>query len=161
MKFTSLQEYFYKLQNALYMLILLPLLAFIFLIASPPDKMVILSTEDMIVVIGGLTGFAIADGLIVSLIFYQSMKKIRKAVLLSEKLDRYYNIAVIRYAVITMSCLVMAFGYYLTDHIIFISLFALTLILFFILWPRPSTVCRQLKLKGDEREMVLYKKDRF
>lgn len=161
MKFTSLQEYFYKLQNALYLLVLLPLLVFIFLIASPPDKIVVLAAEDITIIMSLLIGFALVDGVIVSIIFYQSMKKIRKAVLLSEKLDRYYTMALIRYAVITLSCLMMALGYYLTDNLIFISLFAFTLILLFILWPRPSTVCKQLKLKGDEREMVLFKKDSF
>ena len=161
MKFTSLQEYFYKLQNVLYLLILLPLLVFIFLIASPPEKVVILADEETTIVEVVLIAIAIMDLVAVSVIFHQAMKQISKAVALSEKLDRYFRMALIRYSVITMSCLLMALGYYLTDHIIFIYLFALGLILYLILWARPAAVCTHLKLKGDEREMVLYKKDRF
>lgn len=157
MKFASLEEYFYKLQNVLLGLLLMPLLSFAYLFVVPSQRFGSLGDTQLIV--GGLLGFvAVSDWIIITLIFRRMVNKISLLVGLSLKLERYYYATIIRYGVGIVACLILALGFYLTDSSIFVGLFGVAVGLFFVTWPRPVKVCDDLKLKGDEREMVRYKK---
>lgn len=157
MKFSSLEEYFYKLQNILLMLLLIPLLAFIYLIVG--DVTPYSFQDDVQFIVTGLCAvIATADWIIMTVVSKRLMNKISLLMGLSLKLERYYYATLVRYSVGVASCLVLAMGYYLTENSFFIGLFGVAIVLSFITWPTPAKVCKDLKLKGDEREMVLYKK---
>jgi hypothetical protein len=157
MKFASVEEYFYKLQNVLYVLLLIPLLSFIYLFAGHFERFIQLDDKQPIV-IGLLAFIAVVDWIIITLLFRSMVNKISKLVGLNLKLERYYSATLIRYSVSVASCLILALGFYITDSSIFIGLFGMAIISFFVTWPRPAKVCNDLRLKGDEREMVFYKK---
>jgi hypothetical protein len=55
----------------------------------------------------------------------------------------------------------MALGLYLTLSDIFSGLYLAGLIVSAVLWPTCRKVTHDLRLKGDEREMVYFKKDAF
>jgi hypothetical protein len=95
------------------------------------------------------------------LIFNKKIKSIRKDQGLRLKLEKYSDLTIVRYSLIAAVCLVLAYGFYLTKDDMITGMFAITLILLGVLWPRSAKVCRDLKLRGDEREMVYYKKDHF
>jgi hypothetical protein len=158
MKYTSLQEYFYKFQNVLYLLILLPLLTFIILFVFEPQKPAGISEEQFKLIGKILIGLVLIDWLVVLILFHGMFRRARKLGGLGLKLERYYTITTVRFSLLSLAGLVLVAGFFLTETILFSVPLGLDLILFFVLWPRPSKVCSDLKLKGDEREMVYYKK---
>lgn len=160
MKFSSLQEYFYKLQTILFLLILAPLVAFMIaiggLLTNPPYQ----ETEGQKMLYVGIAVcfLALVMNVVATFLFRRTMKGVSKMVGLSLKLDHYCSATVMRYSIGAVSNLVLVVGFFFTGHFIFACMFGATIVLFFITWPWSSKVCADLKLKGDEKEMVLYKK---
>lgn len=58
-------------------------------------------------------------------------------------------------------CILLAVGYYVTADEHLTILFMVSLAGMIVMWPRPAKVCRDLRLRGDEREMVYFRKDSF
>ena len=160
MKFDSLQEYFYKLQTILFLLLLVPLLAFIILVSEVPPRHanVPLPAEKLIYTVGAFCFLALLINAVATLLFSSMIKRSAKKVGLSAKLDHYHSATLMRYSMGSMSCLIIVAGFFFTGHYIFTIMFGIAIVMFFITWPWPSKVCSDLKLKGDEKEMVLYKK---
>ena len=77
------------------------------------------------------------------------------------KLEKYFYITIVRYIVFAMACLILASAFYLTRDDLLTDLFAVNLLVMGLLWPTARRVCNDLKLKGDEREMVYYKRDQL
>lgn len=158
MKFNSLQEYFYKVQAVLFLLILAPLLTFICLVTGPLgayDGLTEYHAKFALVLLGLL---ALLNYGVATYRFNKKVTQISRKVGLSLKLDEYYHATLVRYSMGVMSCLVLVIGFFLTQHIVFTLLFGLMLLLFLLAWPRPQKACNDLNLRGDEKEMVLYKK---
>jgi hypothetical protein len=160
MKFNSLQEYFYKIQNFIFMLILVQLMAFIGTVVGPLATYEVpgLDKTQAVFVACFVSATAVIGYVWATFLFRKNTGLISKLIGLSLKLERYYYATLWRYSVGTLSGILVTFGFLLTRHIAFIGLYGFFFFLFFIAWPWPSKVCRDLKLKGDEKEMVLYKK---
>jgi hypothetical protein len=77
------------------------------------------------------------------------------------KLEKYFRLTIVRYTMVIFLCVVLAGGFYITHDDFITGLFAVNLIVLGFIWPTASKVCNDLKLRGDEREMVYYKKDSF
>jgi hypothetical protein len=114
--------------------------------------------EQTLIINVALIVFIVIDLSIASFIFYRNLKAIRKIASLGLRLERYYALTVIRFSLISFADLLLIGGYFLTGNLLFSALFGVSLILFLLIWPRPSKVCNDLKLKGDERQMVYHKK---
>jgi len=80
---------------------------------------------------------------------------------LGKKLDHYYLIVRTRMKTITGVSFFLAAGLLFTGHEWFTIYFGGMIVWFLFQWPTPRTVSRQLKLKGDERAMVITKGDAF
>jgi hypothetical protein len=158
MKYASLQEFFYKLQNVLYLLILFPLLVFIFFFVYETYRPEAVSEEQRSTIYVALLVFIVIDLSVASFIFYRNLKAIRKIASLGLRLEKYYAITVLRFSLVSFADLILIAGYFMTGNLIFAILFGISLVFFLLSWPRTSKVCADLKLKGDEREMVYYKK---
>ena len=162
MKYSSLQEYFYKLHNVLYGIILLPFLVFVVLywqmqagnIEGPLKE----SEEYGNLVLGIMGGMVLMDWLISAILFVRSLKATRTLESLGEKLDRYYVFTLFRFALVVSGSLALAIGFYLTENQTFTLVFVGNVAVLIFFWPTASKVCNDLKLKGDERTLVLYKK---
>jgi hypothetical protein len=157
MKYSSLQEYFYKFQNVLYVLVLFPLLAFI--------SLFIFNGLDFSDVVGEnfylreiLISLLCIDVLSSFIIFNTRLKSIRKLPGLGLRLEKYYTATVVRFSFLSCAALLMVAGFTLSGSLTYTCLFGAVMILFFLVWPRSGKGCRDLKLKGSEREMVYYKK---
>jgi hypothetical protein len=159
MKYQSLREYFYKLYALLFFLVLIPLGAFIYLFMAmrTQDFGGMLSTDEflsetLIYVFGTV---ALVDWSASFLIFNRGLKSARTIASLGGKLDRYYSLTIVRFALINSGLLVLAAGFFLIENHVLTSLFMVSLILLGVLWPFPSKVCSDLALRGEERNMVL------
>jgi hypothetical protein len=159
MKWITIGQYFYRLYIAVLLILMVPIFSFIsvyvFFSSSP------IQTAAFLFAPLHLFLFMIAILVIQFLIFNKKIKSIRKDQGLRAKLEKYSDLTIVRYSLIAAVCLVLAYGFYLTKDDVVTGMFAFTLILLAVLWPRSAKVCRDLKLRGDEREMVYYKKDHF
>jgi len=164
MNFGSLKEYFYKLVNRCYLFILLPLTVFIYLYRQLEIKSIapVIQDEWMVEVITvSLIALALVN---LTTVHWLSVKRLRKysaEIGLGRKLDRYYEVIMFRMKACSASSLMMAVGMMLTGSQVFGISFIVILLWTLLMWPTSSRACRDLRLKGDEYEMVLYKKDKF
>lgn len=157
MRFFTITQYFNKLQSALFMLLMGPMLVFIglyfYLAGKPADPRM-----EYIVFIS----LAIAlDWLAAMILFNKKIQLTRKAQGLGAKLDKYFRLTIVRYGFLASSHLLAALGFYLSGSDLFAAIYAGGLTLSAFLWPSSRKVCSDLKLRGDEREMVYFKKDSF
>lgn len=165
MNYNSVPEYFYKLYNRLYMLILLPLLTFavvywllkdgesevLWPISPDSDQLWLIP----VVLIILMEWFA-------SIFFFRTnLKKILTIDSLGERLDKYYMFTMVRFGIVVGGLFVLVAVFYITQsHYIIVVFIAVILSLVFF-WPTSIKVCADLKLKGDERTLVLYKMDKL
>ena len=157
MRFITITQYFNKLQSVLLVLLIVPLLIFtglyFFSGEIAPDR----SMEYLVII----PLLVLLDWLIASIIFNKKIKSVRNAQGLGAKLDKYFHITIVRYCFLSAASLVMALGFYLTGSDLFIGLYVVGLLWSGFLWPSARRVCGDLKLRGDEYEMVYYKRDQF
>ena len=164
MNFSSIKEYFYKLTNRCYLLVLLPLLIFVYLYFQLQAKKIIptIQNEEFIMLILLLSTLAsIVNLTTVHWLAKKRLTQYSAEVGLGRKLDRYCEIILLRMGAGSASSLLMAVGLLLTGHEFFSLLFILILIWILLQWPSSKKACKDLRLRGDEYEMVLYKKDKF
>ena len=115
-------------------------------------------TQILIVLMGSVL---FTDWFISLFLFNRGLKSIRKIQSLGERLDRYFSLTVLRFTIILSGSLLLAIGFFLTESQEFTIVAISNLLLVLLVWPRPAKVCGDLQLKGDERTLVLYKKDRL
>lgn len=165
MRYNSIREYFYKIHNLLFALVLIPLVTLVVLywqilegnLHGPlyGDDMV---NQALLIAMGGII---FSDWMISLFLFNRRLRTIRKMKSLGERLDQYYSLTVKRFALILAGSIVLAVGFYLTENQAFTMIAVSNLVLVLLLWPFASKVCRDLQLKGDERTLVFFKKDKL
>jgi hypothetical protein len=157
MEFTSITEYFYKISSRLLVVLLVPILFFIYVYLQPvlvPTDLQ--QTPDRFAVVAG--GMLLVW--IASFIFFnKKIKSIRNGQGLREKLEKYFRLTIVRYTFFSFCSLLLAIGFFLTRNDVFAVVFILQLAVAGVVWPFSSKVSNDLKLRGAEREMVYYKKD--
>ena len=165
MNFSSLKEYFYKLHNLLYGIVLIPLLAFVVLYWQMQTGSIhgVLRQNEYLnqVILVGLSILVLIDWVISMVMFKRAVKATRTLDSLGKKLDRYYQFTFLRFGLVVSGSIGLAIGFYLTENQVFTILFVSSLALLLLFWPTPSKVCKDLQLKGDERTLVLYKMDKL
>jgi len=157
MEFVSISEYFYKFSSRLLLILLLPILVFIYAYLQPvitPTDLAWHPTQ--LVLIGGIVLFVWALAFI---FFNKKIKSIRNGQGLREKLEKYFRLTIVRYTLFSFCSLVLSVGFLFTRNDAFVLIFILQLIVCGIVWPFSFKVSSDLKLRGAEREMVYYKKD--
>jgi hypothetical protein len=159
MNFTTIAQYFYKLYSNVLVLLLVSILIFI---ASYLSVGVATKTFDL------STNSFYATAVIVSLlwisvfaIFSKKIKSIPNDQGLRVKLEKYFTLTIVRYSLLSVGFVILAVAFFVSKENTVTLFFVIHLLLCGALWPRPSKVCGDLKLRGDEREMVYYKKDSF
>jgi hypothetical protein len=164
MNFTSLKEYFYILYNTCLQRLLLAMGVFLLIYYLSLSEMIspyiwekslinFLRYTYLALIVITLT--------IVHLEIYRRLKSNAAAVGLGNKLDLYYLVVRMRVKSFLFISLFLAAGFFFTGHEWFTIYFALMICWFLVQWPTPRRVSRQLKLRGDERTMVITKGDAF
>jgi hypothetical protein len=158
MNFITISQFFNKLQSALLFILIVPLLVFIALyfhvsgILSPAAR-----TEYFII----FPALVFLDWFMAMIIFNKKIKSVRKEQGLGVKLEKYFQLTIVRFSILSSGSLILALGLYLTKNDVFIWIYIGGLVLSGVLWPTSSKTSNDLRLKGDEREMVYFKKDTF
>jgi len=98
---------------------------------------------------------------IVHLEIFRRLKSHAVAVGLGKKLDLYYAVVRMRVRTFVVVSLFLATGFFFTGHPSFSIYFACMIGWFLLQWPTPLKVSNQLKLRGDERAMVMTKGEAF
>lgn len=158
MNFITISQFFNKLQSALLLILIVPLLVFIALYFHVSGILPSESPKAYFIIFPALT---FPDWFMAIIIFNKKIKSVRNEQGLGLKLEKYFGITVVRYTIFSSGSLILALGLYLTQHDIFTLIYIGGLILCGILWPTSRKISNDLRLKGDEREMVYFKKDSF
>ena len=157
MEYFTIGQYFTKLNIRLLMIILLLIIAFIaayLLTAGDSEPLPWLTRAQIALIISG-------NWLIAFFYYLKKIKSIAKDQGLGLKLTKFFYLTIVRYIIISFGCLFLLYSFYITKDDVITGYFAVNLLLMAVLWPTSSKVCRDLKLRGDEREMVYYKKDQL
>jgi hypothetical protein len=158
MEFVSISQYFYKMYNTVMFILLIPLITFTALYLMPHEgiPIAIAAYSDLFITCGCAVMIL---WLAMFFFFNKKIKTVRNDQGLRRKLEKYFELTIVRYILIVISTFVLAAGFYLTRNDIFTLTFLGHLVIAALLWPRTSKVTRDLRLRGDEREMVFFKKD--
>ncbi len=140
------------------MILLLPIVVFIVIYFQVSQAADAVQPWQTFIPFSAIVG---TDLLFMFIFFNKKIKSIRNGQGLRLKLEKYFQLTIVRYSFGVISCLVLAYGFYITKDDIFTALFIFCLIVLGMLWPTAAKVCRDLRLRGDEREMVYFKKDAF
>ena len=163
MNFT-LKDYFYKLYNRGMLMILLPIaefLAIYYLILSG-FLLPIVYDELLIIILIILFPIVVLTMLtIVQLEINRRLKKISEEPSLGRKLDLYFPLAKRKINSLVWAALLFGVGFFFTGDDRFSIYFGGLILWYAWQWPAPRKVARDLKLKGDEREMVISRGDSF
>jgi hypothetical protein len=162
MKFLSIKEYFYKLNTIGFILLLLPSGVFIFLYNwSIHHPSLITQHDDVILILSVVLGVLLVDLTIVHWVWINKIRRLKKLNELAKKMDGYFVLMLVKMAMYCGSSLMMAIGYFLTDHSGFTGLFVVLVLAGAFQWPTPSAFCRHLGLNRNERDMVLNNRDLY
>ncbi len=163
MKFNSVKEYFLKLNNTGYQLMMVPLILFIYFYTQSYfyDSQPLIEPhlgDYLILVFIGLSV------VVLTIVQIQTSKKaiqIASEVGLGIKLEKLGSVLIVRMVWKAVITLLMPLGLVVTGNQLFSVLFGITLAWFFLQWPTPGRIANLLKLRGDEREMVMSRGDAF
>lgn len=157
MNFISIRQYFNKLQIVFLALMMIPLFAFIAIyLASGAD-----APRPGVGYYFGIPCLAVLDWILAIVTFDKKIKSARNAQGLGKKLDKYFYITIVRYCLVSSASLILAVGFFLVRSDLFTALYLVSLFASALFWPTGPRVARELMLKGDEKEMVYFKKDTF
>ncbi len=77
------------------------------------------------------------------------------------KLEKLGTLLTIKLWLISLTVVMMPLALLFTHQAYFSVAFGILVLWFFLQWPTPGRVCRLLRLRGDEREMVITRGDAF
>ena len=157
MSFITISQYLNKLQILFFLLLMVPLLVFIAVYFFIPDKPADPRMEYFILI----PSAAFLDWLLAMILFDKQIKSARNAQGLGAKLAKYSEITTVRYCFHCCAGLILALGLFLSASDVFTVFYMASLGLSLLYWPTGRRVSRELMLKGDEREMVYFRKDKF
>ncbi len=164
MKFNSVKEFFFKLYNRGYQFMMIPLILFIFFYSQRyfyPYQYWQVPTEYVPYLPWGI---GIGSLIILTIVHYTSSKRtveISREVGLGIKLEKFGTVLTRKMLLSASVALIQLVGLVLTGDQSFSILFGVMLVWYFFQWPQPARVASWLKLRGDEKEMVISKGEAF
>lgn len=157
MKFASIKEYFYRLYNYNLVMMFLPIAEFVatyYLFLSGTMPLFIVDEDIILILLICLPIIVVVWLTIVHLRCAKKFKQIAEEPSLGKKLEDYYPVAQQKVNSMVFTSFLLAFAFLFTAHAWFSIYFGVVVLWVILQWPSPRRVCRQLKLRGDEREMV-------
>jgi len=163
MKFNSVKEYFYKLNNTGYQLMMVPLILFIYFYTESYfyDSQPLIEPQFNSYLLHAVIAISVITLTTVHILTRNEAARIATEVGLGIKLERLGSLLINRMIWRAFITLLMPLGLLATGNQVYSILFGVTLAWFFLQWPTPKRVAELLKLRGDEREMVLSKGEAF
>jgi hypothetical protein len=163
MKFNSVKEYFLKLNNTGYQLMMIPLILFIYFYTQSyfydSQPLIEPPLGDYLLLI--FIGLSVVVLTMVQIHTRKKAIRIATEVGLGIKLEKLGSVLIVRMVWKAVVTLLMPLGLVATGNQLFSVLFGVTLAWFFLQWPTPGRISDLLKLRGDEREMVMSRGEAF
>jgi hypothetical protein len=164
MKFGTVREYFSKLNTVGFQLMMMPLILFIvyysqWIIQMP--ELVKFSKETSAVLLIGIVSFCIAMLVIVQVSTKKKANKIAKEIGLGIKLEKLGSALKSKMIALSSLILLMPLMLLFTDEGYFAIAFGVLSLWYFLQWPTPGRVAQLLKLRGDEKTMVISRGEAF
>jgi hypothetical protein len=157
MDFITIKEYFYKFHSRLLMMLLLPIAVFIALYLQHTSQT--FEPIDSPHLSSIVAGAIITTWAIYMVLHIKKIKSARNGKGLRQKLEKYFRITIVRYTIIAVTSFVFAAAFFVTRNDYFTYGFGINLLIAAMFWPGAKKVSSDLRLKGDERTMVYYKRD--
>ncbi len=164
MNYSSLREFFYKLYNICLLMMFVPIGTFLviyYLLLTNQISPSIHSELVKRIILIAFPILAVLDLTIVHLVVRKKFSLLNKEISLGVRLEKYFSVAVIRLSAIVATSLFMAAGLFLTGSEWFAIYFLVLVLWLAFQWPSPRRVSKDLKLRGDEEQMVLTKGEAF
>ena len=164
LNFSSLKEYFYRLYDYGLTRMLIPMIGFlaVYYLFLTKQWFALIDNEEMNSWLWKFFAFLIF--IMLTIVHWQSVRtlnKISSRVGLGLKLEEYYSVVRAKTNSYVWAAFLLLTGFFCTADQGFSACFGVVIIWYWMQWPLPRKVCRQLKLRGDEREMVLSKGEAF
>ncbi len=164
MKFNSVKEYFYKLNNRGYQLMMVPLIIFTLFYSQSIMNLpgwVILNQDISRILFFALGILSVIVLTIVQIRTKKQASAIAKEVGLGGKLEKIGTVLTRKMVALSMTVLLMPVALLFTGDRYFGFAFGVLALWYFLQWPTPGRVCRLLSLRGDEKEMVITRGEAF
>ncbi len=164
MKFGTVREYFSKLYTVGFQLMMIPLILFIAYSAQWIIKMPELVKFDketskvLFTIMGGLSLIVLIT---VQVITKKKANRIAREVGLGIKLEKLGSVLKVKMTTLSTLIVLMPLMLLFTDENYFAIAFGVLSLWYFLQWPTPGRVSRLLKLRGDEKTMVISRGDAF
>jgi hypothetical protein len=164
MKFSSVKEYFYKLSNTGYQLMMVPFILFIVCNSKSIfdlTALILVKQEISKILFFASCALSLMVLTIVKIVTRRKANAIATEVGLGIKLEKLGTLLNNNMLVMSSLVLLMPLMLLVTGDNYFSIAFGVLSLWYFLHWPTPGRVCRLLKLKGDEREMVITRGEAF
>ena len=151
------KEYIRKLINIAYLSIGIPLLLFIYVYLESTAETLIPIVKQEYNMMAFIPIFIVSLTLIIwgNKKYKNNLSEAEIKDLLSEKLIIYQKGTTVRFVSYSISSLLISIGFFLTDFQVFAALFGIMIVLFSINNPNARKVANDLKLKNDNRNIIL------
>lgn len=160
MKFFSLKEYFYKINTIGFILLLLPVIVFLYLHAAVLKSFPVIDQQaQQYTVLVSTLVFVTVALTFVNAYWRMRIRRLRSEPELAKKMDGYFILVVLRNGTYALALLVLGAGYYYTHLIYLFGIFIVVVLLLIAQWPGPARFCMAFQLKGSERDLVLHNED--
>jgi hypothetical protein len=164
MIFSSLREFFYKLYNIFLISMLLPMLLFIgiyYVLLTNIITPYITDVDAVQILVITFPTLALLALTIVHWSASARLKALSREPSLGIKLEEYLSAASLRLKGCVFSSVLMAVGLFFTNHQYFGIYFGVIILWVIVIWPSPRRVCKDLRLRKDEAELVRSKGEAF
>lgn len=160
MNFLSVKEFFYKVNTIGFILLLLPVIVFLYIHVDALKTFPTIEDMDQANALLSLSSLLVAAILtVVNLIWRSRIQHMRTYAELSRKMEGYFVLFVLRNGAYAACLLLMGAGYYFTHNIYFSGVYLVVLLVLLAQWPGPGRFCASFQLKGAERDLILHNRD--
>ncbi len=160
MKFQSIKEYFYKLNTIGFILLLMPMVVFIYLYYLPVERELwVPEREQSWALLAIFLAVYLVGLTVVNWWFREKIRNMTKVIELARKMDKYSAASIRRMITYCGFSMLMALGFFLTSDSLFTAAFLFIGLVMIFHWPSRNSFCRRLDLQGAERDMVLHDLD--
>jgi hypothetical protein len=160
MNFFSVKEYFYKVNTIGFILLLLPVIVFLYVHVYALQSFPVVSDLDqknlLLIFVAGFVAVILT---VVNLLWRSRIMRMRTQAELSRKMEGYFVLFVIRNGAYAASLLLITVGYYATHSIYFTGVYFVIIFVLLAQWPGPARFCMAFDLKGAERDLILHDRD--
>ena len=156
MQYNSVSEYFSKLQNRSLIVLLSSLLLFVILAYFMVMRNLtpVMLADDGFSLAVMMAVVAMGDAGLAFFLARLLLRKTKTFVSLGERMDLYARASFLRFIMLLSSAFILMIAFSLTGLLWLLTLCAISLLNFWIVWPTRSCLCRELKLKANEREVI-------